>query len=84
MVVKLEQANNKCPQLFYSAKILTSLGGDDTSVDYGLPQVFHVGSEGEYNVMVMSLFGNSLEDLFVKNGRRFDLKTTLMVGYQMF
>jgi serine/threonine protein kinase len=33
--------------------------------------------------MVMDLFGQSLEDLFVTNGRRFDLKTTLMIGYQM-
>lgn len=33
--------------------------------------------------MVMDLFGQSLEDLFVNNGRRFDLKTTLMIGYQM-
>lgn len=33
--------------------------------------------------MVMDLFGQSLEDLFVNNGRRFDLKTTLMVGIQM-
>lgn len=34
-------------------------------------------------MMVMSLFGSSLEDIFVSNGRKFDLKTTLMVGHQM-
>ena len=33
--------------------------------------------------MVMDLFGQSLEDLFVTNGRRFDLKSTLMIGHQM-
>ena len=33
--------------------------------------------------MVMDLFGQSLEDLFVMNGKKFDLKTTLMIGYQM-
>jgi hypothetical protein len=33
--------------------------------------------------MVMDLFGQSLEDLFVNNGRRFDLKSTLMIGIQM-
>lgn len=31
----------------------------------------------------MDLFGQSLEDLFINNGRRFDLKTTLMIGSQM-
>jgi len=33
--------------------------------------------------MVMDLCGKSLEDLFNNSGKRFDLKTTLMVGYQM-
>jgi hypothetical protein len=33
--------------------------------------------------MVMDLYGSSLEDLFVNSGRRFDLKTTLMIGLQM-
>jgi casein kinase 1 len=33
--------------------------------------------------MVMDLYGQSLEDLFVNGGRKFDLKTTLMIGYQM-
>lgn len=42
-----------------------------------------MGSEGDYNVMVMDLCGKSLEDLFNLTGKKFDLKTTLMVGYQM-
>lgn len=33
--------------------------------------------------MVMDLCGKSLEDLFNNTGKRFDLKTTLMVGHQM-
>ena len=33
--------------------------------------------------MVMDLCGKSLEDLFNSSGKKFDLKTTLMVGYQM-
>lgn len=83
VAVKLENAGNKSPQLFYEAKILNNLSGDDNTTDYGIPHVYFCGSEGEYNVMVMDLFGQSLEDLFVNNGRRFDLKTTLMVGIQM-
>jgi hypothetical protein len=34
--------------------------------------------------MVMDLCGNSLEEIFNTKGKKFDLKTTLMVGYQMF
>jgi casein kinase 1 len=33
--------------------------------------------------MVMDLCGKSLEDLFNQTGKKFDLKTTLMVGHQM-
>ena len=33
--------------------------------------------------MVMDLCGKSLEDLFNVSGKKFDLKTTLMVGLQM-
>ena len=31
----------------------------------------------------MDLFGQSLEDIFVAHGRKFTLKTTIMLGYQM-
>lgn len=34
-------------------------------------------------MMVMDLCGRSLEDLFGVMGKKFDLKTTLMVGHQM-
>ena len=60
-----------------------TLQGDDGSIDHGTPNVYYVGSEGEYNVMVMDLCGKSLEDLFGQMGKKFDLKTTLMIGYQM-
>jgi casein kinase 1 len=80
--VKLEKSSTKSPQLFYEAKILGGLQ-DDSTVDTGFPNVYYVGSEGEYNVMVMDLCGKSLEDLFNVSGKKYDLKTTLMVGYQM-
>ena len=49
----------------------------------GIPNVYYCGAEGEYNIMVMDLLGDSLEDLFVMSGKKFDLKTTLQLAYQM-
>lgn len=49
----------------------------------GVPIVHWFGVEGEWNVVVMDLLGPSLEDLFAHCGRKFSLKTTLMLADQM-
>ena len=49
----------------------------------GIPNRKWSGIDGEDNVLVLDLLGPSLEDLFVYCGRKFSLKTVLMLADQM-
>jgi serine/threonine protein kinase len=49
----------------------------------GIPSIYWVGIEGEFNVMVIELLGPSLEDLMMSCGRRLSIKTVCMIGEQM-
>ena len=78
VAIKLESVKTKHPQLLYESKIYRILHGG-----LGIPNVRWFGVEGDYNVMVLDLLGPSLEDLFNYCGRRFTLKTVLMLADQL-
>jgi casein kinase 1 len=78
VAIKLEPVKTRHPQLAYEYKLYRLLMGGA-----GIPSVRWFGREGDYNVLVMELLGPSLEDLFSYCGRKFSLKTVLMLGDQM-
>ena len=78
VAVKKEAINAKFPQLLYEAKVYKILEGG-----MGISRVYMKGAVGDNNVMVMDLLGPSLEDLFNYCGRKFSLKTTLMLGIEL-
>ncbi|OVA20289.1 Protein kinase domain [Macleaya cordata] len=78
VAVKMENSKTKHPQLLYEAKLYNILQGGS-----GIAAIKWCGVDGEDNVLVIDLLGPSLEDLFVYCGRKFSLKSVLMLADQM-
>ena len=78
VAIKLECVKTKHPQLNIESKIYKMMHGG-----MGIPIIKWCGTEGDYNVMVMELLGPSLEDLFNFCGRKFKLKTVLLLADQL-
>ncbi|OAV95487.1 CK1/CK1 protein kinase [Puccinia triticina 1-1 BBBD Race 1] len=78
VAVKVESARTKHPTLQYEAQIYKKLAGED-----GVPHLRWFGVENDYNAMVIDLLGPDLEELFNRCGRKFSLKTVLLLADQL-
>ncbi|CAE7574270.1 hhp1 [Symbiodinium natans] len=67
----------KHSSLSFEARVLKRLSAP------GFPKVHSLGREGCYHLLAMELLGPSLEAVFNKCGRKFCLKTLLMMADQM-
>ncbi|XP_042863956.1 casein kinase I-like isoform X4 [Penaeus japonicus] len=86
VAIKLEPIKAKAPQLhleyrFY--RMLDAVGENEKQRVEGIPKIYYFGVCGKYNALVMELLGPSLEDLFDMCGRRFTLKTVLLIAIQL-
>ena len=78
VAIKLEHVDTGQPVLQPEADYLHHL-----SSGAGIPQLYWAGEADTYYAMVFELLGPSLEDLFNFCGRRFSLKTVLMLANQI-
>jgi len=53
------------------------------SYEIGIPEFHWFGYEGDFAILIIELLGPNLEDLFDLCGRKFSLKTTLMLAIEM-
>ncbi|KNC51347.1 CK1/CK1/CK1-D protein kinase [Thecamonas trahens ATCC 50062] len=78
VAIKLEPRRTRHPQLQSEMMLYRILSGG-----IGIPHVRWFGHDGDYNVLVMDLLGPSLEDQHQVCGRKFSLKTVLMLAEQL-
>jgi casein kinase I family protein HRR25 len=78
VAIKLESLNADHLQLENEINVYKRLAGGP-----GIPSFHWFGRENEYNAMVLERLGPSLEELFNRCGRKFSLKTVLMLSDQL-
>nr|BAJ99038.1 predicted protein [Hordeum vulgare subsp. vulgare] len=82
VAIKIEPKNCSNPQLVHE-NALYKIISDKNPTAVGIPRIHLCTSQSDYINLVMELLGPSLEDKFNLCGRKFSLKTVLMLAKQM-
>jgi len=78
IAIKFEPQSSKHLHLENEYNIYKSIGNH-----IGVPRLKWFGQEHNQRVLVLSLLGSSLENIFVASGCRFKLRTVLAIANQM-
>ncbi|KAF9577697.1 casein kinase I, partial [Lunasporangiospora selenospora] len=78
VAIKFEPRKSDAPQLRDEYRTYKILAGST-----GIPNAYYFGQEGLHNILCIDLLGPSLEDLFDMCGRKFSIKTVVMIAKQM-
>eukprot|EP01062_Namystynia_karyoxenos_P029233 TRINITY_DN219_c0_g5_i2.p1 TRINITY_DN219_c0_g5~~TRINITY_DN219_c0_g5_i2.p1 ORF type:complete len:448 (+),score=160.39 TRINITY_DN219_c0_g5_i2:133-1476(+) len=82
VAIKLEHKKQRYPQLRNEARVLRTLNMMHKH-PCGFAKLFWCGDEGDYTALVMTFLGPSVQTLHEYCGRKFTLKTTVMLAIQM-
>ena len=77
VAIKLE---NKCKKKTYLKNEYTFLY---KLQGYGIPKFISFGTNPQYNILVLELLGESLKNIFIKKGYKFQLNEVCMIGIQI-
>ena len=78
IAVKVEFDSTPNQQIQNEGKIMKSLSGS-----LGFPSIYDFKMETDSNILIMNYLGKSLQNLFEKCGKKFSLKTVLMIADQI-
>lgn len=78
--VKVERSDVRNPKLELEKRFYRVL---QQSQPVGIPSMLQYKHHETYNLLMMDLLGQSLDDLFVKNNKTFSLKTVLLLADSM-
>jgi len=83
-----ESIRARYQQLQQEAKVMKSLASAKGKFTLrnravGIPKLYWVGIEGDYNIIVMELLGKNLEELFKGMSNKFSKKTALSLAEQI-
>ena len=72
----------------YHDEIIDTILGNESFMlsflkGFGIPALYSYGYNSDYDLIIMELLGQSLNDLFKLKNKKFSLKTTCMLGIQM-
>lgn len=82
VAIKIESKEAKNPQLVHEYELYKILLKNNPEPE-GIPRIHLCTTQSDYVNLVMELLGPSLEDKFNLCGRKFSLKTVLMLAFQM-
>jgi serine/threonine protein kinase len=82
MAIKIEQRSVSDSKLATEARIIRDIQGEEVA-DLGIPRIVELGTEDNFNYLMVDLLGPSLDALMLNSGGKLQLRLALDLARQM-